>query len=112
MQTEGSAAPVDVTDTDFERAVIRSEVPVLVDFWAEWCGPCRVVGPTVAELAAEYGERLVVAKVDVDANPDSAARFGIRSIPTLKLFKSGEVVETTVGVTPKSELVSLIDPHL
>ena len=112
MTTESAAKPVDVTDAEFEQTVLRSEVPVLVDFWAEWCGPCRVVGPTVSELAAEYGERLVVAKVDVDANPDSAARFGIRSIPTLKLFKSGEVVETTVGVRPKSDLTALIDPHL
>lgn len=112
MKTENSARPVDVADADFEQAVLRSEVPVLVDFWAEWCGPCRVVGPTVSQIAAEYGDRLIVAKVDVDENPDSAARFGIRSIPTLKLFKSGEVVETAVGVTPKSDLAALIDPHL
>lgn len=101
-----------VTDGNFENEVLDSDVPVLVDFWAEWCGPCKIVGPTVEELAAEFEGRVKVAKVDVDANPESAMRFGVRSIPTLILFKNGEVTESTVGAKPKGQLTELIERHL
>lgn len=110
--TPAAGQPIDVFDDDFERVVLQSATPVLVDFWAEWCGPCKLIGPTVAELASDYGERLTVAKVDVDANPQAAMRFSVRSIPTLMLFKDGEAVETTVGVKSKGELASLVERHL
>lgn len=105
-------SPIDVADSDFEQIVLQSSGPVLVDFWAEWCGPCKLLGPTIGELAADYGDRVTVAKVDVDANPQAAMRFGVRSIPTVMLFKDGQAVETTVGVKSKAELAALIDAHL
>ena len=93
-----------VTDADFEQEIIKSEIPVMVDFWAEWCGPCKIVGPTVEELAKDYAGKVKIAKMDVDKNRETPTRFGIRNIPTLILFKSGEVVETIVGAHPKSHL--------
>ncbi|MEM9209170.1 MAG: thioredoxin [Pseudomonadota bacterium] len=103
---------VTVTDGEFESAVLGSDVPVLVDFWAEWCGPCRVLGPTVEALADDYAGRVKVAKLNIDENPAAAARYGVRSIPTLMLFKNGKPSETAVGLRPKAQLSELIDRHL
>lgn len=104
--------PITVTDADFEESVLNAPTPVLVDFWAEWCGPCKMIGPTVEQLAAEYDGRARVAKVDVDSNPGTAQRFGVRSIPTLILFKNGEAVETTIGAQSQAQLAALIERHL
>ena len=93
-----------VTDGTFEEEIIKSELPVMVDFWAEWCGPCKIVGPTVEELAKDYEGRIKIAKMDVDSNRETPTRFGIRNIPTLILFKNGEVIQTIVGAHPKSHL--------
>ena len=101
--------PVAVTDADFDAQVLQSEEPVLVDFWAEWCGPCRALGPVIESLAAEYDGRAKIAKVDVDANQQIAARFGIRSIPTVVLFDKGEVVSTFVGVRPKADYATALE---
>ncbi|MFH8447051.1 thioredoxin [Streptomyces sp. NPDC018026] len=94
----------DVTDTTFAQEVIGNDKPVLVDFWAEWCGPCRLVAPVLEQLAAEYRDRIEVVQLDVDANPRTAAEYGVRSIPTLHVFRGGKVVETVVGAMPKTAL--------
>jgi thioredoxin 1 len=104
--------PVDLTDSSFETEVLKSTVPVLIDFWAVWCGPCRMVSPIVEELAGEYTGKLKVGKVDVDSNPATAMQYGIRSIPTLLLFKDGQVVEQIVGAVPKRVLVDKLSRHL
>jgi len=101
--------PVAVTDADFAEQVIRAEQPVLVDFWAEWCGPCRTLAPVIEELAGAYDGRVRVAKIDVDTNPQVAGQFGIRSIPTVMLFDKGQVVETFVGVRPRADYVESLD---
>jgi len=98
-----------VTDGDFEQEILKSEVPVLVDFWAAWCGPCRTVGPVVEELADEYAGKVKVAKLDVDANKQTPTKYGVRGIPTLMLFKSGEVVDQIVGAVPKSRIQELLN---
>ena len=95
--------PVEVSDQDFASEVLQSDTPVLVDFWAEWCGPCRVLGPVIESLSGEYDGQVKVAKVDVDANQQVAMQFGIRSIPTVILFDKGQIVDTFVGVRPKSD---------
>jgi thioredoxin 1 len=100
------------TDLNFDAEVVNSTVPVLVDFWAVWCGPCRMIAPIVEELAGEYGDKLKVAKVDVDSNPGVAGKYGIRSIPSLYLFKGGKVVEMIVGAVPKQQIVKKIEGHL
>lgn len=100
-----------VTNENFEQDVVQSQQPVLVDFYADWCGPCQIVGPIVEELAVDYAGRVEVRKVDVDANPDLASRYGVRSIPTLILFKDGVPQDTIVGAAPKSQLVAVIDQH-
>ena len=100
---QAAVHPVEVTDTTFDSEVVRSDTPVLVDFWAEWCGPCRVLGPVIESLSAEYDGKVKVAKVDVDANQQVAMQFGIRSIPTVILFDKGQIVDTFVGVRPKSD---------
>ncbi len=98
------AKPVIVTEQTFDGEVLKSDLPVLVDFWAAWCGPCRMVAPIVEELAGEYAGRLKVAKVDVDDNQNLAVRYGIMSIPTLGVFRGGEMIERIVGYMPKQEL--------
>jgi len=93
---------LEITDATFEEVVLKSDKPVLVDFWAAWCGPCRMVGPIIEELAEEFGDKAVVGKVDVDANQEFAAKYGVRNIPTVLVFKGGEVVDKQVGVAPKA----------
>jgi thioredoxin 1 len=104
--------PVQVSDQNFKTEVLDAPTPVLVDFWAVWCGPCKMIAPIVEELAGEYDGKLKVAKMDVDANPKTAMEFGIRSIPTLLVFKGGSVVEQIVGALPKRQLVDKLSPHL
>jgi thioredoxin 1 len=104
--------PLEVHDSTFETEVLKSDVPVLVDFWAVWCGPCKLIAPVVEEIAGEYAGKIKVAKLDVDNNPDTSMRFSIRSIPTLMLFKNGKVVEQIIGAVPKRNLLDKITPHL
>ena len=101
-----------VSDQNFETEVIKSETPVLVDFWAAWCGPCRMVAPVLEEIATEQGEKVKIAKLDVDANPITAGRFGVRSIPTMILFKNGREAQRVVGYMPKEKLLQQLQPHI
>jgi len=103
---------VTLTDANFEEMVLKSEKPVIVDFWAEWCGPCRIIGPIVNEIAEDYKGKVVVGKVDVDSNPLISARFGIRNIPTVLFFKNGQVADKQVGAVPKSNLVNKVEALL
>lgn len=103
---------VTLTDANFAQEVLQSELPVLVDFWATWCGPCRIVAPTIEQLAAEYEGKAVIGKVDVDHNPQTAMNFGVRSIPTLLFFKNGQVVDQLVGAAPKKMLASKLDTYI
>jgi len=99
-------------DAGFDTEVLKSEVPVLVDFWAEWCGPCKMMGPTVDQIATEYAGKLKVGKVDVDENGGTAMRYNIRGIPTLLLFKDGRVVDSRVGAVGRSEVLKMLGPHV
>jgi thioredoxin 1 len=103
---------LEATDGNFEELVLKADKPVIVDFWAEWCGPCRMVGPIVEEVGVDYEGKAVVAKVDVDSNPGITAKYGIRNIPTILFFKNGEVVDKQVGAVPKSAIVSKLDALL
>jgi thioredoxin 1 len=103
---------VHITDDSFESDVLQSGQPVLIDYWAEWCGPCKMIAPVLDEIAKEYDGRLKVAKLNIDENPNTPPRYGIRGIPTLMLFKSGEVEATKVGAVSKSQLVAFIDSNL
>src|SRR3984957_20178026 len=100
------------TDAAFDQDVLRSDVPVLVDFWAEWCGPCRAIAPAIDALATEYAGKAKVGKLDVDANGATAMRYNVRGIPTLLMFKGGQVVEQRVGGGGKSDVQKMIDPHI
>ena len=104
--------PQVVSDQNFETEVIKSDTPVLVDFWAAWCGPCRMVAPVLEEIANEQGEKVKIAKLDVDANPITAGRFGVRSIPTMILFKNGRAADRVVGYYPKDQLLKKLQPHI
>jgi len=104
--------PIEVTDATFEAEVLKAELPVLVDFWAAWCGPCKMIAPIVEELAKDYAGKLKVCKLNVDENNQTAAQFGIMSIPTLMLFKGGKPVERLIGYMPKAKLVEKLSPHL
>jgi thioredoxin 1 len=100
---------LEATDGNFQELVLNSDKPVIVDFWAEWCGPCRMVGPIVEEVGVDYEGKAVVAKVDVDSNPGITAKYGIRNIPTILFFKNGEVADKQVGAVPKSAIVAKLD---
>ena len=100
---------IELNDANFDEIVLKSEKPVMVDFWAEWCGPCRMVSPIVSEIANEYKEKAVIGKLDVDSNPGVSAKYGIRSIPTILFFKNGELANKQVGAVPKSNLVSKLE---
>src|SRR5437870_12224022 len=104
--------PQQTSDANFEQDVLKSETPVLVDFWATWCGPCRMVAPVLEEIANEQGEKVKIAKLDVDANPITAGRFGVRSIPTMILFKNGREDQRVAGYMPKEKPLQQIQPHI
>jgi thioredoxin 1 len=101
-----------LTDANFEEMVLKAEKPVLVDFWAEWCGPCRVIGPLVQEIAEDYKEKVIVGKLDVDSNPAVSSKYGIRNIPTVLFFKNGVVADKQVGAVPKGNLVNKVEALL
>ena len=103
---------LEITDSTFEDVVLKSDKPVVVDFWAAWCGPCRMVGPIIDEVSSEYEGKAVVGKVDVDANQQFAAKYGVRNIPTVLVFKDGEIVNRQVGVSPKKTYTDAIDALL
>ncbi|OOZ78955.1 thioredoxin [Solemya velum gill symbiont] len=103
---------IEVTDDSFEADVLNSSEPVLVDYWAEWCGPCKMITPVLEEIAGEYAGKLKVAKLNIDDNPDTPPKFGIRGIPTLMIFKGGDVEATKVGALTKSQLTAFIDSNL
>lgn len=103
---------IEITDANFEELVLKAEKPVLIDLWAEWCGPCRMVGPVVDELAGEYEGKAICGKIDVDSNPDVTVNYGVRNIPTLLFFKNGELVDKQVGAVPKAVLAKKLDAIL
>ncbi len=103
---------LEITDANFEETVLQSDKPVMVDFWAAWCGPCRMVGPIIDEVSDEYADKAVVGKMDVDANQEFAAKYGVRNIPTVLIFQNGEVVGRQVGVAPKNAYTEALDSLL
>ena len=103
---------VHTSDTEFDGDVLKSDKPVLVDYWAEWCGPCKMIAPILTEIADEYGDRIKVCKLDIDANQETPPKYGIRGIPTLMLFKNGEVEATKVGALSKSQLAAFLDSNI
>ncbi len=107
-----SANIIHTSDATFDEEVLKADVPVLVDYWAEWCGPCKMIAPVLDEVATEYGDKLRVAKLNIDDNPETPPKYGIRGIPTLMLFKNGNVEATKVGALSKSQLTAFIDSNL
>jgi thioredoxin 1 len=103
---------IEITDANFEEVVLKSDKPVVLDFWAEWCGPCRMIGPVIEEMSGEYAETALVGKVNVDENPGISAKFGVRNIPTILFIKNGEVADKSVGAVPKAQLTSKLDAIL
>ena len=106
------ASTVEITDSNFEAEVLKSNVPVLIDFWAAWCGPCRMMAPTIDQIAAEYAGKAKVGKLDVDSNVQTAGRYQIRGIPTLLVFKGGKVVDQKVGAVGKADVKKMLDAHV
>jgi thioredoxin 1 len=106
------AQPIHLSDASFEQEVVKSDLPVLIDFWAAWCGPCRMIAPVIDELASEYSGKAKICKLDVDSNQNTAMQFGIRSIPTILIFKGGEVVDTIVGAVPKEQILNKLKSHI
>ena len=104
--------PISVSDASFDADVLKSDKPVLVDFWAEWCGPCKQIAPALDHISAEMGDRLTVAKINIDENPSTPTKYGVRGIPTLMLFKNGEVAATKIGALPKNKLVEWVESAL
>tara|TARA_Y100001935_G_C17286788_1_gene500844 strand:- start:696 stop:1022 length:327 start_codon:yes stop_codon:yes gene_type:complete len=103
---------IKVTDASFDSEVLQSDLPVLVDYWAEWCGPCKMIAPVLSEIAEEYSGKVKIAKVNIDESPDTPPKYGIRGIPTLMIFKKGEVEATKVGAVSKSQLIAFIDSNI
>ena len=112
LKAQNPVSSFTVTDQDFNQEVLQSDTPVLVDFWAAWCGPCRALEPTVEALAEEFQGKVKVAKLNVDENPEAAARYGVRSIPTLIVFKDGQVQEAITGARPKGEFVQVLEQYV
>ncbi|WP_448203575.1 thioredoxin TrxA [Azospirillum sp. sgz302134] len=104
--------PIKVTDDSFEQDVLKADGPVLVDFWAEWCGPCKMIAPALDDLAKEYGGKVTVAKLNIDDNPGTPTKYGVRGIPTLMIFKGGQVAATKIGALPKTALYSWVDSSI
>lgn len=107
-----SESVLHLTDSDFKETVVKADVPILVDYWAEWCGPCKMIAPVLDEIATDYAGKLTVAKLNIDENPETPQHFGVRGIPTLMLFKDGEVEATKVGALTKTQLAEFIDSNL
>ncbi|MBN2482325.1 MAG: thioredoxin [Bacteroidales bacterium] len=100
---------IELTDENFDEIVLSADKPVIVDFWAEWCGPCRIIGPIIGEIGEDYGDRVIIGKMDVDNNPSTPARYGIRNIPTVLFFKDGNIADKQVGAVPKANLVNKLE---
>ena len=107
-----SEKTIDVNEENFESSVLKSDIPVLVDFWAEWCGPCKQIAPILEEISSEYSNKLTVAKIDVDENPEMPSKYQVRGIPTMILFNNGNIVDTKVGMSSKQDLTDWLNQHL
>jgi len=108
----GDKLEVTVNDGNFQQEVLNSDLPVLVDFWAEWCGPCRMIAPVIGEISEEYSGKIKVCKLNVEEGPQTAAKYNVMNIPTIMIFKSGEIVDKAVGALPKNDIVAKIRPHI